>query len=166
MPLTEDAEPRTGALPAIWHHAKRVYDLMEENAVVQTLDGYGEVLVYEGFLTHLFQTTGMSTPYYSKVTRVLEGTKAAAQIRRGGGSAPSQWVLFNAPTNEMLEEFERREGKSTRGKRSALQQQLNDVNSRVLEIEDYIDDLVERVQRLEKEAEENRLQKLGASDAG
>lgn len=133
--------------PAMWEHARTVYRAMEEEATPMDDEKLGPCLVYEGFLTQLVRQVGLSTPYYSKVTRLLEGSRAAVQVRRGGGTAPSQWALFGEPTDEALQNFEAKDTGSNTLKRgggkTSTQQQLNDMNRRLMAVEDTVSSLVD-----------------------
>jgi len=58
----------------------------------------GKLLIYEGFLTTLVtRQLNLSVPYYTSVTNVLKRMGCVRQLRRGGGSAPSQWLLIKEP---------------------------------------------------------------------
>jgi len=57
------------------------------------------IIVYEGFLTQL--VTGqlnLSVPYYTSVRTSLIRMGCIKQLRRGGGTAPSQWEMCYEPT--------------------------------------------------------------------
>lgn len=51
--------------------------------------------IYEGRTTELTVDAKVPPSYYGKVFRVLEGSGAAEQVQRGGGSALSKWRILN-----------------------------------------------------------------------
>lgn len=83
--------------PAMFEHAVRVYDAM---ALEAKLDDDFDQLVYEGHLTQLFKKLLLSTPYYTSIKNKLAAMGCIEQIRRGGGSGTSRWVLWRAPDLE------------------------------------------------------------------
>jgi hypothetical protein len=105
--LHEDAP-----IPALYDHCRRIYNAMfAEARSVKVLaeptepDGIdqpeGSIMVYEGFLTALVtQQCNLSTPYYTKAVNKLKAMGCIRQLKRGGGSAPSQWELTYEPTVE------------------------------------------------------------------
>jgi len=70
---------------------------MKDKAKLVEYEG-SEVLVYEGFLTKLFTEVRLSTPYYTSVMNELMHMDCCRQLRRGGGSSPSTWLIVQAPT--------------------------------------------------------------------
>lgn len=90
-PLKQDVEP------ALFRHCCTVYEAMNDLAE----DGlHGRT--YEGFLTHLFNDLDLSVPYYTMVMKKLKAMDCVRQLVRGGGSAPSQWLLLQEPTMELF----------------------------------------------------------------
>jgi hypothetical protein len=86
------------AVPALYEHARNVYaEMVKQAKYVRRSDGV-ELLVYEGHLTQLFKKLRLSTPYYTTLKNRLIDMNCIEQIKRGGGSATSQWVLWNQPT--------------------------------------------------------------------
>jgi hypothetical protein len=95
---TEDSAP-----PKLFEHVLRVFAEMRRHAVPQMTPDAGEeshVLVYEGYLTHLFRDLGLPTPYYSSVMDRLKVMGCVRQLSRGGGSSPSRWELLQDPDFE------------------------------------------------------------------
>jgi hypothetical protein len=78
---------------------------MKRDSKPQSLEGH-HALVYEGFLTRLFQDLSLATPYYTTVMRRLRTMGCVQQLSRGGGNSPSRWELVTEPTWEKFEEFE------------------------------------------------------------
>ena len=59
-------------------------------------------IIWEGFFTKLItEDLGLSVPYYSTIRRELIRMECIRQLRRGGGSSPSQWALLREPTEEL-----------------------------------------------------------------
>jgi hypothetical protein len=97
--IPEDTPRPPGRPPALFLHAKAVWDKMAEEA-----SDTDEGLVYTGSLVRLVtKQCHLSMPYYSSVTQALRRMGCAEQLRRGGGGAPSQWVLIQPPTTELWE---------------------------------------------------------------
>ena len=90
------------APPAQFNHCVTVYNKMLEEAKVERADGDSDIVmtVWTGYTTKLFDSLGMSTPYYTTVTRNLMRMGCIKQLRRGGGTATSQWELLKEPTYE------------------------------------------------------------------
>lgn len=146
-PAEAEAEGlRHSAPPALFLHCKKIYDKMLEEAFKMTDDDGGSIIVYEGFLTHLVASLGLSTPYYTFSTRSLKDMGCIRQIRRGGGRSPSQWELVTSPTEALFfdsdPKFEAKEVLGRKGANAVLQGQINDLNKRVRLLETFVDALV------------------------
>jgi hypothetical protein len=64
------------------------------------------MVVYEGMLTKLVtEDLGLPVPYYTKVRQFLMAMGCIRQLRRGGGSAPSQWELIREPTIDLWDDL-------------------------------------------------------------
>jgi len=98
-------------------------------------------MIYEGHLTQLFRKLRLSTPYYTQIKNQLTGMGCIEQIRRGGGSAESRWVLWKEPT---LEEW--KAATATRARRgnktSMLERQIRDLTDRMSVLERQVDSLI------------------------
>lgn len=91
-----NAKKDDDTLPAMFEHCVRTYREMLSEA-----HGVGDVVVYEGFLTALItQKINLSVPYYGRVKKTLTDMGCIKQLKRGGGTAPSQWELITEPTEE------------------------------------------------------------------
>lgn len=89
---------------AIFLHCQKVYKIMTEEAELKTDDLEQEILVWEGMFTALItQQANLSIPYYSKITKALKEMGCIRQLKRGGGTSPSQWELIKAPTLDLYE---------------------------------------------------------------
>lgn len=133
---------RDEAPEALFSHCQSVYQAMLERATKRTGEESGEtvvMIVYRGMLTQL--VTGqlhLSVPYYSMVTRSLKQMGCIRQLKRGGGTAPSEWELIKEPTVALFEAS--REKKIRKPDRySQLQGQFDALNKRVLAIEKFLE---------------------------
>jgi hypothetical protein len=73
--------------------------MLEESRNVS--EGNSSVIVYEGFLTKLVTVKlNYSVPYYTKLRVCLVQMGCMKQLKRGGGTAPSQWEMIYEPTYE------------------------------------------------------------------
>lgn len=128
--------------PALFHHCVQTYEAMFKKATRQQFDSGSYGVVYEGALTQLVtQELNLSVPYYTHVTRALKQMNCIRQLRRGGGSSPSQWELITAPTEEV---FRKEVGTisltsapskyATREELAHLQQQLSDQGKIITEL--------------------------------
>jgi hypothetical protein len=110
MTSTEDAAP-----PKLFEHVCRVFQEMRRNAVSHALGDSEEathMLVYEGYLTHLFRDLGLPTPYYTSVMERLKVMGCVRQLGRGGGTSPSRWELIEDPDFDAFQEAEDNKRKS------------------------------------------------------
>lgn len=92
---------------ALFGHCVKVYNAMkddENSQQVNTEEG-NTVTLYTGFLTRLFEDLGLSVPYYTDVMGALKRMDCARQMRRGGGTSPSQWILLREPTEALYNEM-------------------------------------------------------------
>jgi hypothetical protein len=97
-------------------------------------------VVYEGFLTDLVKNKlNLSTPYYTKCRKALLEMGCIKQLRRGGSSTPSQWLLIREP---LLTNFDPEAIVSpppiTLEQYQAQQQQINALNQRMHTIEQIL----------------------------
>jgi hypothetical protein len=115
-------------------------------------DEEGDLVVWEGMLTALItQKMNLSVPYYTHVTRALKRMGCIRQLKRGGGTAPSQWELITDPTPDLFEKAQPPKVDKPTDKYSLLQQQVTDQNKRILNLEKALEHFInEAVQ------EENR----------
>ena len=137
-------------LPAVFEHARTVYNLMEEEAKLVTHnvteDGHEVMLIWEGHLTKLFQRLHLSVPYYTSVTRELKRMGCIAQKRRGGGNAPSQWMILREPTEELFRDERTRSNNTVTRRRdrlSRLEQQVTDLARDHAKIKDDYDTIIQ-----------------------
>ena len=136
---TPMVEMEQETLPAIFDHCVNVYKRMESEAqLVQAPaeEGGEQYLVWEGHLTKLFAALHLSVPYYTSVTRELKRMGCIAQKRRGGGNAPSQWLILTAPTEELFRMDNKLVSRATQkgNKIEMLEQQIRDLTATVTKI--------------------------------
>lgn len=128
------------SLPADYEHCVNVYKAMAEVARPRIVEDV-ELSVYEGTLTKLFNKLGLSTPYYTRCMADLKRMRCVEQLRRGGGGAPSLWVLHYCPTPDIWRNTEHRRGKNKQSKTASLEQKVADHNVRLNKVEAFIDQL-------------------------
>jgi hypothetical protein len=148
--------------PVMYDHCKAVYDAMAEAATIVETETV-RMLVWEGFLTKLVQNDlNLAVPYYSSVKMFLTRMGCIRQMRRGGGTSPSQWEVIKPPTKEL---FAKVDPKATarRAAQEAATQQMNDLSTRLGKLEtneatviaivntltDQLTDALDRISRLE-----------------
>lgn len=93
--------PSEEAPPALFNHACAVYEKMYSQSRREQADGVTTMIVYEGMLTKLMtEELGLPVPYFTRIRGKLLGMGCIRQLRRGGGSSPSQWELIKEPSFE------------------------------------------------------------------
>jgi hypothetical protein len=132
--------PKKGQSPsAMFQHVSRAYSIMAAEAV-ELEDGR---LIYEGYLTHLVtKQMNLSTPYYTSIKNHLVNMQCIVQLKRGGGTSPSQWELSFAPS---IGDFNRVKDASGNTKVKNQQQKTNE------SLEQKIRNMNERMITLEKQ---------------
>lgn len=105
-------------------------------------DAEGTMIVWEGFLTRFVtEELHLSVPYYSSVTQALKRMGCIRQLRRGGGSSPSQWELITEPTEDLFNNaLPKKVGPVT--KFQQLQAQVNDQEGRIKDLEDILENII------------------------
>lgn len=123
---------------ALYQHCVKVYEEMLSTAKVATSEGdqgHYEYVVWEGMLTTLITSKlNLSVPYYTSVTRALKRMGCIRQIKRGGGTAPSQWELIREPTEQLFNETKPLKAKA-QDKYALMQDQITNLNKRVAVLE-------------------------------
>jgi hypothetical protein len=130
--MTEDQEQQV-ALPTIYEYSVQTYQAMTEQASEESLGAaYGdeEGLVYDGFTTKLIRDLGLPTPYYTKVLKELQRMDCIRQLRRGGSTTTSRWLLMQDPTPTLFQKMQssRKPGGS---RLDVLEQQVRDLRGRL-----------------------------------
>ena len=129
MPDTETAVP-----PALFEHVSTIYNAMAEG-VEEDKDGNK---VWTGFATHLFKEYDLSVPYYTQVMRMLQAMDCLRQLRRGGGTAPSKWLLNQEPSMELFDAACQIPGAYRGSKAAQTDQMLRDLSNRLTAVEDRL----------------------------
>jgi hypothetical protein len=121
---------------AITTHDSALDEANNEDASQSTM------IVWEGFLTRFItEEMHLSIPYYSSVTLALKRMGCIRQLRRGGGSSPSQWELIREPTEERFNDTEpKKVAKVT--KLTMLQEQINAQEVRIKALEDILETII------------------------
>jgi len=128
---------------ALYEHCVLVYDEMSKRAkeklTIELSEGDTRTVpVYEGFLTRLFEEVNLSVPYYTQVVRMLKGMECINQIRRGGGTAPSRWILLGEPTAIAYKAAQSKPGVYKGGTAAQTRQMVLDLNNRIIALEDRL----------------------------
>lgn len=144
--------------PALFEHAKRLYEEMHKRSnreEVEDLDdpsGYRQVDVYIGHLTRLFAELQIANPYYTKIMAALKAQGCIEQLRRGGGSATSKWLLKFPPEEETFRQILERK-RAPKGKTHQLEQRTHDLMRLSQSLQDDIERLEMRLQVVERKLE-------------
>jgi hypothetical protein len=151
--VTVSDEPTEEVTPALFDHAKRLYEVMldrshNEEVPVEDEDLPSvQVRVYEGHLTRLFSELGLPNPYYTKILDALKAQNCVEQIRRGGGVALSKWALLEPPTEESFKILLDRK-RAPRGKVEGLEQRVRDLTITVQTLTESHEELCGIVSKL------------------
>lgn len=127
------------ALPTTFGYSVQVYQAMMEEAQVEPLGpeyGDDEGLVYDGFTTKLIRDLDLPVPYYTKVLNELKRMDCIRQLRRGGSTTTSRWLLIQEPTPELFRKMP--EDRTPKGAKESQEQRINDLNRRVGKIEEVL----------------------------
>lgn len=84
---------------AMYGYLEKVCEAMRTAGEGQVIDGKTGI-VWTGFTTHLMKELEVPAPYYGHILDAMQRMGCAQQTRRGGGTSPSQWVLWKDPTPE------------------------------------------------------------------
>lgn len=143
-------------VPIMFEHCCVVFaEMMKQSEEEQVGQGVEEgsvpetIKVYEGFLTTLFQDLRMSVPYYTTIMKALKAMNCVEQLRRGGGTSKSKWVLYHEPTEEgFMAYMNGRTSPRRQGQLAALEQRNRDLAARVSEAEKRLDRIEKYLQRV------------------
>jgi hypothetical protein len=133
--------------PALYDHAVRVYKEMRSRATKQEVEGQ-TVDVYEGHLTNLFRDLDIANPYYTKIRKALVGQNCIAQLRRGGGTALSKWIILNEPEEDTFRAIMDRKT-APKGASAELLQSMRGLKDTVNGLYSMVDVLQTRVEKYE-----------------
>jgi len=123
--------------PALFEHVSTIYQAMDATASEE--DGHR---IWTGFATHLFVEHGLSVPYYTQVMRMLTAMDCLRQLRRGGGTAPSRWLLNQVPTMALFDKACEIPGAYRGSKSAQTDQMMRDLSNRITNIETTLDELM------------------------
>jgi len=123
--MTDSVAPTS----ALLGHCISVYQAMYDNSVPYLDTPYR---IWDGFSTHLVKRLNLSVPYYTKCFTALKVMDCVRQIRRGGSTTTSQWLLLRPPDVSLFEAHVPATKQDMQG------QQLRDLRKRVQELEDFI----------------------------
>jgi hypothetical protein len=129
--MSEDKDEQTH--PAMFNHALTVYETMLAEAKPYELDP--DYHVWTGFLTHTFTDLGLSVPYYTKVMSLLKKMDCVRQLRRGGSTTPSEWLLMQPPTEELYTGVPGKHLTPHQTRMGIVEQQIKDLHHRISELE-------------------------------
>jgi hypothetical protein len=130
---------------ALYGHCLITYQTMLSEAT-GIVDDDNTIIVWEGMLTRLITSQlNLSVPYYTAVTKALKRMGCIRQLKRGGGTAPSQWELLMEPTEELfINALPKRIPKMDRYE--GIQMQLDAQNNRILKLEKILENIIKEEQ--------------------
>lgn len=131
------------APPAQYDHCVTIYNAMLAEARTEEVEGQ-MVLVWEGFLTEVFQKQGLPQPYYTTVMHKLKAMECVIQLKRGGGGGTSIWALLKEPTEEEFMAAPER-SKSNPSVSDQKEQLLRDTIKAVQHLQSEIDSQIETI---------------------
>jgi hypothetical protein len=126
--------------PALFDHCVEVYKELCRRAEEQG-QSEEDYPTWEGFTTKVFKDLRLSVPYYTAVMNALKKMDCVRQLKRGGGGAPSRWLLLQEPTRELFETAVpiKTLAPTGAGRREAQTvQMLKDINERLTAVEDLV----------------------------
>lgn len=85
-------------MTAVARYSRELYDLLAEKAKAENIQGV-EIQIYRGSITKLWNKTGASNAYYSKVMRSLDQLGCIQVVERGSGGRESVVALIRRPAD-------------------------------------------------------------------
>lgn len=136
-----DKEEHDVAPVALYGHCLLTYQAMLSDATAIVVEDK-TIIVWEGMLTRLITSQlNLSVPYYTAVTKALKRMGCIRQLKRGGGTAPSQWELLKEPTEELFSDA--MPTKIVKAdKWELIQGQVDSLNNRVLRLEKILENII------------------------
>ena len=136
---------------SIFNHAVKVYEAMVKEAKRTKLDGV-PVRLYEGKVTYLYHSLGLSQTYYGTIFHGLQQVGSITKVNRGGrGTAPTSYVLHRKPT---LDEWKKLATKPLTRPRdfAILSQQVENLAQLIggIDIGEALAHFEQRIQRVEE----------------
>lgn len=138
-------EANEQAPPALLDHCRKTYAAMLSDEATRK---EGDIVIYEGFLTHLITgKLSLSVPYYTAVRKQLIRMGCIRQLRRGGGTSPSQYELVYEPTEEAFFRVSARKEpkKQHQDRLEGMEERLQNLTQRLSELEGMLDSVVEAI---------------------
>lgn len=127
----------------LYEYCVTLYQTMEQQARVEHDENNETSVVWEGFLTKLVvDELGHSIPYYTKLKNELIRMDCIKQLRRGGSTTPSKWLLIQSPTQELFTQMVKKNTPPKQSTQAGMQQQINDLNRRMSEMEQRWEELL------------------------
>ena len=127
------ADDEQKVVPALYEQCIELYEAMADRSKMEKPyhDAESEVLVYDGHLTKLVtEELHYSVPYYTKLKNVLKDMDCIRQIRRGGSTTTSRWMLLQHPTLELFTEALGK-SKSSSSWKTSMEQRIRDLETRM-----------------------------------
>lgn len=123
-----------------FRYCVQVYQVMKNESFYH---GESDQTIWEGFFTKLItEDLGLSVPYYSTIRRELMRMECIRQLRRGGGSSPSQWALLHEPTEELWHNAPAKR-MQTNSKQDATAGQVGDLIKRLERVEQFVETILQ-----------------------
>ena len=129
--------------PSMLPHMQKFYAALAEQAP----DG-----AFTGYPTHVFSDSGIPSSYYAPIRRGLLAMDCVRQVRRGARTVPSEWILLRPPTRELLALIPPDDNESAAKLRLrvlVLQDQVRDLDNRIGEVIQQIEELRQAVTKLD-----------------
>lgn len=144
--LRDRSEPQFEApVSQNFQYCAQVYQVMKNESRKFTAEQTGSVpmVVWEGFFTKLItEDLGLSVPYFTTIRRELIRMECIRQLRRGGGTSPSQWELLRPPTEELWHSSPAKRSQ-TNSKQDMTAGQVGDLNRRLEVLEEHMKVLID-----------------------
>lgn len=133
---------------SLFLHCQKIYTKMFEqsykDSVTHSNGDVESIIVWEGYLVKFVtQDCDLAVPYFTYCTRKLKEMGCIKQLRRGGGKSKSLWQLIIEPSEELFNDVTPPTKENTRnGKIVALTHSVNQLNSRVLVLEEALETFI------------------------
>lgn len=126
-------------MPKQYTRSVVIYEKLLEDA-----EDTGEgTFIWTGFMTEVFKDSGVGKNLYSTILKVLQSMGCISQLQRGGGTAPSVWVLHQAPAPELYrKQMDWYKNKATAvGNTAPMAQRIAHLEKQVEVLADELDNL-------------------------
>jgi hypothetical protein len=85
--------------PTFISHCISVYSALEERAIIKRLPDNSEALVFQGAISPVYQSLGISQTYYGPIFQTLEDVGSILKLQRGGRGQDTVITLRGLPTD-------------------------------------------------------------------